>query len=261
MWTVLEGIAALIVVVSAIGLFVGLIIGIARKRWRVLLWSSIIYVISVASLMYVSSMTGSGFFDDVGSDNNPTSEESSDAGAASNATLPTPPPIAAAPAPTSTPIPPIQATPTSTPRPPTATPRPTPTPKNCPNSEQRAYLSKTDSIRRDAGNIFQAFARQHELAAGNPLLFLDEGWVSETTLYLVGMQFYVEAIRQLSPPSSVRHIHRLNLEAVDALEDYIQGYAEAADNLDMDGMANTAKFEEHGRAIIRMHAAVDDLCR
>ena len=62
MWQAL-GIASILVLMSAvIGVIVGLIIGIARKRWRVLKWSAVICGIAFVLLMV--AVAGDGGFEE-----------------------------------------------------------------------------------------------------------------------------------------------------------------------------------------------------
>lgn len=58
MWQTLAGIIVIVCAAALISVVVGLIIGIARKRWKALKYSSIVFGVSLA-LLVSASMLGS----------------------------------------------------------------------------------------------------------------------------------------------------------------------------------------------------------
>ena len=148
MWQALAGIIVIVCAAALISVVVGLIIGIARKRWKALKYSSIVFGVSIALLVTVAAL-GSAF-----DDSETTSAQTTTAtlthtprptftpeaivaaqtssSATTAAIVDTPastntPLTTNTPASTATPEPTATATPTETPVPPTSTSTPTPT--------------------------------------------------------------------------------------------------------------------------------------
>ena len=93
---------------------------------------------------------------------------------------------------------------------------PTATSEICPNanSQERAYFSELDSIL--SASPLVELKEQFKQVVGDSSLMAQDDWRRETTIYLVALQKYVADVRELSPPSSTRHIHNLHLRAVSA---------------------------------------------
>ena len=95
MWEVLAGIAGLVMIAAFVGVVVGLVIGIARKSWKMLTWSSIALGVALVLGILGAGMEGA-FSED---------EESAVSVPEQSATA-TPRPTATSRPPTPTPIPP-----------------------------------------------------------------------------------------------------------------------------------------------------------
>ena len=102
----------------------------------------------------------------------------------------------------------------------------------CPNAnaQERVYFSELDSIL--AASPLIELNKQFEQVVGNPSLMAQDDWRRETIVYLVALQDYVADVRELSPPSSVRHIHNLHLRAVDSLEASTEAFIHGVEYFD-----------------------------
>ena len=117
MWTALGIISLLVILAALIGVVVGLIIGITRKSWKALKWSSI--VLGVAFVLLIVVVIIDSGVEDSG-DENAAATSQSPITSSEPTTIPAPPD-------TSQPIATPTLAPTATPQP-TATPIPTATP-------------------------------------------------------------------------------------------------------------------------------------
>ena len=240
MWEILMGIFGLIMIVAFVAIWVGVIIGLVRKRWRVLLWSTVVFGAAIALTIVTAALDGT--FD------GPESNETSAAPLSSTA-------------PTRTAS---KAIPTYTPRPrPTSTPRPpTPTVVACPTEQELTYFLSAAALSNKVAPNFGGFARQNQLMGSNPSVITREDWQVKTVLHLVAMQIYVNEVKELSAPPSVKYIHELHLQSVDALQSAIDSYTYGLDNLDIDALFESAALlEEHNVLIDKASAAVENYCK
>ena len=168
-----------------------------------------------------------------------------------------PPNQVIAPTPSETPTPPATATPI-----PTRTPAPTPTPTSCPTPEEQAYFLEMGSLADSVSEVFFGFGNLNTRAGDNPSLILQEDWQLEAALYLIGFQFYIDAVKELSPPSSLRHIHQNLLASVNVLQKAVDAYAYGVDNLDVDSLVQAISYlEEHNRLVNENLEPVAQFCK
>ena len=81
-------------------------------------------------------------------------------------------------------------------------------------------------------------------------------------MYLVGFQLYIDAVKELSPPSSLRHIHQNQLASVNVLQKAVDAYVYGLDNLDVDSLVQAVSYmEEHNKLVNENIEAVTQLCK
>ena len=97
--------------------------------------------------------------------------------------------------------------------------RPESEPEICPNAnaQEEVYFSQLAGIM--ATSPIQEHGKHFEGVLDNPTVMMDDDWIEELAVHTVAVREYVADIRELSPPSSVMHIHNLHSQAMDALEE------------------------------------------
>ena len=138
----------------------------------------------------------------------------------------------------------------------------TQTPVACPTQQEQTYFLSVATLAREVIPNSEGFARQNRLVSNDPVVITQRDWKAKTALYLANMQLYVSAVKDLSAPPSVKHIHELYLKSVDALQSAIDFYTYGLDNLDGDAILESgAYFGEHARLVAEASEVAKNHCK
>lgn len=137
-----------------------------------------------------------------------------------------------------------------------------PTVSPCQRADVQAYF---DEMLKITGPLEQTYLEIGALTAqagSNPLLVFDDDWRFSVVVHLAAMKVAAEQIRELNPPTQVRHIHSDLIEMAAGLDRAADLFAAGMDNYDPDLLAMSAEqIDANTDIVIGAAAKVSALCQ
>ena len=116
---------------------------------------------------------------------------------------------------------------------PTPTFLPAPTP-DCDIFAAEEYLFAMGEVGEGLNASYQEIGRLDQMAIRAPSLWHDDKWKNDMMISLSSLRQYSSQFFILEPPPSLAHIHAINLEMADAIEDMVIAYGTGIERADED---------------------------